>query len=133
METFELDRIYSWLSSALGYNQKAEKKYLYDRKDKLFFNLGFKDGQYFIWPNPIPLSNKNKKIVEGKIPNLVSGDSEVIVIVPTSTKFQHPYYEQPNSIEEFDKQVKKEEELHKEVESFLQRNNINVHETALLE
>jgi len=133
MGSYKLDRIFTWLSSALGYNHKVEKKYLYDRKEKLFFNLGFKEGQYFSWTNQIPLSINNRRIVESKMSSLISGDADIIDIIPTSTKFQNLYQEKPKSSEEFEELVKKEKELHQEVQSFLQRNNINVHEAILIE
>jgi len=129
METYKLDRIYIFLSSALGYNRKAEKKYFYDRKEKVFFNLGFKEGRYFVWTNQIPLSGSNRRIVEGKISRLISGEAEIIEIIQPSTKFQNLLQEKPNS-EEFEELVK---ELHQEVKSFLQRNSIDVYETFLIE
>jgi hypothetical protein len=133
METYKLDRIYSWLSLALGYNNKADKKYFYDEEEKLFFNLGFKEGQYFVWTNQIPLSNTNRRIVESKMPNIISGDKEIIEIIATSDKFRNMFQERPKSAEDFEELIKKEKELYQEIESFLQRNNINVHDTTLIE
>ncbi len=133
METYKLDRIYTWLCCALGYNQKADKKYFYDKKEKIFFNLGFRGGQYFVWTNQIPLSNTNREIVESKIPSLTLCNTEIIEIIPTTTKFQNLYQERPKSTEEFEELLKKEKELHQEAQSFFQQNNINVHETFLIE
>lgn len=133
METYEIDRIYTWLMSAIGHNQEIEKKYLYDSERKLFFNIGYTNDVYHLWTNQIPLSPSDRKIIVAEIDFLKEEASRFIEITKSSKKFESLKAEMRESEEEYQNREKKWKELFEEAESFLKRNNIKIQETRLIE
>ncbi len=133
METYQLDRILVWLSSAIGFNKNSEKKYFYDKKEKLFFNLGLTTGKYFKWTNQIPLSTIDSDIIQSKINELSHDRNNFLEICRSDKKFNVLPIGQAKSIKEYNDKEKSWNLLMVEVETFLKEHNIDVHATRLIE
>ena len=133
METYQLDRILGWLSSAIGFNKNPERKYFYDKKEKLFFNLGLKTGKYFEWTNQIPLSTTDSDIIQSKIKQLSHDRNNFLEICRSDKEFNVLPIGQAKSIKEYSDKEKNWNLLMAEVETFLKEHNIDVHATRPIE
>ena len=133
METYQLDRILTWLSSAIGFNDKSDKKYFYDIEEKTFFNLGFRDNKYYQWTNQIHLSREDSKTIQFKITKLTEDKTDFIEICKSDTRFNALLTQRPETKEEYDERDYQWRLLHKEVETFLTQHCIDIYFTRLIE
>lgn len=133
METYQLDRILTWLSSAIGFNQKTERKFFYDPREKLFFNIGFNDNGFYEWTNQLPLSDKDSKVIRKKIHELTTNKNDFLEVIRSNKYFYIIPSQKTKTKEEYEEVEKNWMLLHKEVEIFLESNDIDVYTTRLIE
>jgi hypothetical protein len=133
METYQLDRILGWLSSAIGFNENPEKKYFYEKSERLFFNLGFKNNKYFEWTNQIPLSTTDSAIIQNKIRQLSHDNNDFLEICRSDKQFNVLPINQARTKEEYKMKENNWNLLYIEVEAFLKEHYIDIHATRLIE
>lgn len=131
METWKLDRILSWLGSAIGHNKNKSLKFFYDQTDNIFFNLIEIDGQFSLWDKK-DYSADSTDLLISKIIKIKNSDDSVLQIKKSVKIFEHLFNRSRNR-EEF--KIKEEEwnNLFEEIKTFLQDNSIEVEKCKLVE
>ncbi len=134
MESTRVDRIYVFLSSGLGHNNNPNKKYYFDRRDKVFFNLKKENYVLKIWEkkdSPLAEASKNELIlkikkINGKSPDIL----EINRLEKTFDLFPVPKNEDSP---EFKKRIEVWKSLFEEVDKYLNLQRINIEEARLIE
>jgi hypothetical protein len=134
MDSIELDKIYVFLSAALGHNPNPNKKYYFDRSDKVFFNLKKENYVLKIWEKEgSPLSESAKNLLNIKIQKINAKSPDIFEIDFLDKTFELFPVPKNEESEEFKKRMEIWKKLFEEVDTFLNLKRINVEETRLIE
>ncbi len=133
-ESNQIDKIYVFLSSALGYNTNTAKKYFFDRKNKVFFNLKFDGKTYTHWEKtPHTISAHAKTEIQEKIKQIEVLNENIFEIKKLDKSFDLFPVPKNEESEEFKKRAEVWRALFDEVDLFLKTEKINIEETRLIE
>ena len=134
MENKRVDRIYVFLSSGLGHNKNPNKKYYFDKSDKVFFNLKFEDKIFKVWEKENESLSVHSKIeLLSKIEKLESKSGDILEIKKLEKNFDLFPVPKNEDSEEFKKRAEIWRALFDEVDTFLNLQNIKIEETRLIE
>ena len=134
MENKRIDRIYVFLSSALGHNKNPSKKYYFDKNNKVFFNLKHENGLFKIWGKENESISVHSEIeLKSKIEKLETNSKDIIEIEKLNKNFDLFPVPKNEESEEFKKRAESWRALFDEVDLFLNNQNIKIEETRLIE
>jgi len=133
METYKLDRILTWLSSGIGFNESSEKRYFYDKNEMLFFNVAHRNGVYCTWTNQIPLSLTDCDLIKRNIVQLNRDKTLFLEIFRSTKEFNVIPITTAKTTTEFEDKERRWKNLYAEVDSFLKENCIDIYKTRLIE
>lgn len=133
MESYKIDRTYTWVMSAIGHSKDIEKRYYYDPERKLFFNIGCTNGIYHLCTYQPPISVFDSQFILSQIDLLREKASNLIEVPKSNRKYHLFKIEAKETEEEFQNRENDWKRLFEEAEVFLRRNNIKISETRLIE
>ncbi len=134
VDSQQLDKIYVFLSAALGHNPFPNKKYYFDRSDNVFFNLKKENYVLKIFEKEnSPLSESAKNLLNTKIQKITAKSPDIIEIDRLDKKFELFPVPKNEESEEFKKKMEIWKKLFEEVDTFLNLKGIYVEDAKLIE
>jgi hypothetical protein len=134
MQTWEKDRIYTFICAALALNNDPTRKYLFDKADNIFFNLKYENGKYSVdKQKPLMLTDHYRTTLLRKIEKLNESSRDIFVINKLERQFDLRIGSPTKDMEEYNRRDKLWKELMEQVQIFLTKNNIDIEKTVLIE
>jgi hypothetical protein len=128
------DRILTFIWAGQFLNDKLDKKFYFDVRDKIFFSLYFQDNQYKIfYKHPSNLTAELKHILLGKIEKIKTSSSDILEIKKNDQKYDYSPSIPAKNKDESKHKMELEKEMAKFVFKFLEDNNIDLETADVIE
>jgi hypothetical protein len=124
--------IFIWAGQFL--NERADKKFYFDKDDKTFFTLYLWDNEYRVFhKTPSNLTNELEQNLLAKIEKVKMNATSIIEIQKVDKKFDYSPSIPAKDVQELKLKMKMEKEMAQYAFRFLEDNNIDLDTTDVIE
>jgi hypothetical protein len=128
------DRILVFISAAQFINDRADRKYYFDKDDKVFFNLYVENNEYKIfYTTPANLTKEREENLRSKIRKVRTNSPSIVEVQKMSLELPYSPGTTAKNEEEFKLRWEMERQIAQFAFDFLKDNNIDLETADVIE